>query len=82
LDIITILLESFLFVQSIYQNCAYNEYGDCSGPHPCPSAYGMLRDPEHDRLLLVVMSAGEGIRISKNGLSGENHPLNPFFVDF
>jgi hypothetical protein len=41
----------------------------------------MLRDPEHDSLFLVEMPAGEGIRMSKNGLSGEKHPLNPFFVD-
>jgi hypothetical protein len=41
----------------------------------------MLRDPEHDRLFLVEMSAGEGIRMSKNMLSGEKHPLNMFFDD-
>jgi hypothetical protein len=41
----------------------------------------MLRDPEHDRLFLVEMSAGEGIRISKNRLSGEKHTLNLFFDD-
>jgi hypothetical protein len=41
------------------------------GPHPAkyagqapyPSASGMLRDPEHDRLLLVAMPAGEGFRM-------------------
>jgi hypothetical protein len=51
--------------------------------HPCPypSDSGMLRDPEHDSFFLVEMSTGEGIRISKNRLSGEKHPLIMFFDD-
>jgi hypothetical protein len=44
------------------------------GPHPAkyagqapyPSASGMLRDPEHDRLFLVENPAGEGGRMAKN----------------
>jgi hypothetical protein len=32
----------------------------------------MLRDPEHERLFLIEMPAGEGRRMSKNGLSEKN----------
>jgi hypothetical protein len=41
----------------------------------------MLRDPEHTSFFLVEMPAGEGRRMSKKGLSVEEHPLNPFFDD-
>jgi hypothetical protein len=74
-------LKASFFVQSIYQNDAHNGHGACFGPHPCPSASGMLRDPEHDSLFLVEMPAGEGIRMSKKRVEWVFFPTQPVLVD-
>jgi hypothetical protein len=71
----TIILESFFCGPiSRLERHTPRLWGDF-GPHPYPS-------PEHIRLFLVEMSAGEGFRMAKNRLSEKEHPLNLFFFRF
>ena len=68
-------LKASFFVQSTYQNDAHNGHGACFGPHPYPSASGMLRDPEHASLFLVEMPSGEGRKVSVLMSEPESQPL-------
>jgi hypothetical protein len=67
--------------QLISQADVSKDPGECFGPHPYPSASGMLRDPEQECLYLVEVPAGEGKRISKIRASGKKHPLALIFAD-
>jgi hypothetical protein len=56
------MLESFFAAQSVDWNGIHHDHGGYFRPHPCPSASGMLRDPEQVGLFLVETIAEEGVR--------------------